>query len=125
MSSPAAEGSSGDEGSLVLLQEAIQRFDKGEKLPPPKTWDEYAAGVVVWVNRHWHNETGQYQCSVCGGNAWEYGQVVALVSDGRWPAPPNIGHGSFPCVQIECKECGQVQLLDALKLFEPQQPWSP
>jgi hypothetical protein len=113
-----------DEGKR-LMERARRAFDAGETLPAPKTWREYLVGVVVWVATHWHTkpgEVGDYCCPVCSSTDWVLGQVVGLASDSRWPQPDSGQDGSFPCVQIECTQCGHLQLLDALKLFEPQEP---
>lgn len=111
---------------LETVQAALRAINAGERLPAPKTWQEYAAGVVVWLNLRWHpdgkpNDDGPYRCTVCGSNDYVFSQAISLESDSRWPSGTE-GQGTFPCAQIECKRCGQVQLLDLLLVFEPQQP---
>lgn len=111
-----------------LLERASEAIKSGELLPPPKTWEEYAAGVVTWVALRWHEEPAQvesYRCVSCHSEHWVLGQAVGLASDARWPTSPGLGHGSFPYAQIQCRRCGHMRLLDLLKIFEPQQPWTP
>ncbi len=120
----ATGGDSEDAEQVRQLERARAAFDKGERLPSPKTWREYVVGIVVWVATRWHNEpeaVRSYRCPVCESDDWELGQVVGLESDSRWPAPTGGRHGSFPYAQIECTRCGHMQLLDALKIFESQE----
>lgn len=121
---PKSEDTDLDERNR-LMERARRVFERGERLPPPKTWREYLVGVVVWVVTRWHSapgKVGDYRCPVCSSTDWVLGQAVGLGSDSRWPPPVNGRYGSFPYAQIECTQCGQMQLLDTLKLFEPQEP---
>jgi DNA-directed RNA polymerase subunit RPC12/RpoP len=110
--------------SSPFVEVARKRITAGELLPAPKSWEEYWAGAIAWITLRWQRD-GNYECGQCGSNDIELGQVVGLVSDSRWPSAPGVGHGSFPYIQVECPQCGHMRLLDALKVFEPQQPWRP
>jgi hypothetical protein len=124
MAEPSGSTSGDSEGNR-LLERARASLGKGERLPPPKTWREYLVGVVVWVATNWHTEPGKvgdYCCPACESDKWELGQVVGLETNTRWPSPTDGSYPSFPYVQIECTKCGHMQMLDALKIFEPQDP---
>jgi hypothetical protein len=110
-----------------LVERAIERLSKGERLPAPKTWDEYWAGATVWVALKWPREGDEvgFKCHKCGGEKAELGQVVGLAANERWPAPPAVGYASFPCIQYGCSNCGDLHLIDALKIFEAQEPLRP
>jgi hypothetical protein len=113
-----------DRDELTRIEGAVEQVQQGVKLPAPKTWDELVMGMAVWFGQHWHDETGEMRaCGYCGSRHWEYGHVVALMSDPRWPIRPGENHGSFPHFQLSCTECGNTVLINVLSVFEPQRPW--
>jgi hypothetical protein len=105
------------------IERAIEHLREG-KLPAPKTWDELTTGMAVWLSQHWSDESGDTRpCACCGSQDWEYGHVVGLSSDPRWPIGPQEHYGSFPHFQLSCKDCGNTVLINALSVFQPQRPW--
>jgi hypothetical protein len=120
--SGAKSGTESDPQVRVLLKRAFDCFAKGEKLPPPATWQELLVGMVVWLAEKWSDDEGHRPCSNCGSRDWEVGSVVSLEANPRWPAPEGREHGTFPHFQVSCRDCGNVILVNALTVFEPQEP---
>lgn len=93
-----------------------------QRLPAPKTWDEYTTGVVAWLDYHWKD----HNCPYCHNQIWRVGRVAALASAPSWPTEGNFGFvGMSPAVQVICVQCGHTVLVNALWIFEPQNRLSP
>jgi hypothetical protein len=107
----------------IEQQQASSSPEALEQLPAPKTWDEYFAGVAAWLNHHWGDD---HNCPHCNNQNWTVGRVVALVPAPGWPSEPWYGPFGFsPAVQVICTQCGHIVLVNALWIFEPQNPLSP
>jgi hypothetical protein len=90
-----------------------------DRLPAPKTLDEYRDGVISWLIEKWGEET---HCPYCGNPTWEVGPVVASPKVPSWPSPAEDAGGFFPMVPIACSNCGHAVHIRALDIFEPQNP---
>jgi hypothetical protein len=90
--------------------------------PAPKTWEELESGVLDWLDKQW----GQARkCPYCNNPRWSVAPVVSLSKMPGWPDKGGGPFGVFPVVQVKCTQCGQVVLLNALWIFEPQKPLAP
>jgi hypothetical protein len=107
----------------AFLDRANKYIDDGRLLPPPETWTELLAGLVVWLLRHWSDEAGNRKpCGNCGSSELEIGSVVSFTADARWPVQVGQTHGSYPYFQIGCRTCGNTIFINALLVFAPQAP---
>lgn len=91
-----------------------------EPLPAPKTWDEYVAGVKLWLQATWG--TDDKPCEYCGGSDWSLGPVFLETKAPGWPdmgGGPNVG---FPIIPLTCMGCAQMVFIHALWIFLPQNP---
>jgi hypothetical protein len=107
--------------AATLIERALAHVREGKHLPPPETWEEVLAGMAAWLVRKWSDEDGQRPCGNCGSRDWEFGAVVSVDADPRWPTPEGLS-GSYPYFQVGCRECGNTLFINALSVFEPQQP---
>jgi hypothetical protein len=87
------------------------------RLPAPKTWDEYVAGVIAWLETHWG---AKKPCPYCGNPFWQIGQVRAIRAAENWPDKTQEPSGFFPVVPVSCTKCGHIVSIQALWVFEPQ-----
>lgn len=88
-----------------------------DKLPAPKTWEEFEAGVNKWMAA-----AHLTHCPRCG-DALNFGLVVGLDINPNWPTPQAFsGTGTYPLIPLICEACGEVIFLHALAIFEPIQP---
>jgi hypothetical protein len=111
-----------DPQARALLQRAFECVAKGERLPPPATWQELLVGMVAWFVEKWSDDEGRRPCANCGSRDWDVGPVVSFQGSPRWPVPEGRTPGTFPHFQSSCRACGNTIFVNALTVFEPQQP---
>ena len=89
------------------------------RLPAPKTWDEFQAGVAKWLNEQWGRER---PCPYCGNPEWDIGPAKREPSAPGWPNEEDDPRGRFsPVVPVICTKCGHVVSVHALWIFERQE----
>jgi hypothetical protein len=95
----------------------LERMQRGEKLPFPKTWEEYRDAFLTWLTHHWGGPKDR-PCPVCDGHDWGAAEVLELRTSGTWPIPADSEHGVYPMGQVVCGSCGYTLLINVLFIFD-------